>query len=397
MKIVCFSFMTVLFLSGALTNVYAQDISTAGGKDLTLTVDLTRLSYPVDKVYFTFYNTTTKIRYTDSATLGSEKITVFKTEIVEPILAQLRVVTTAGLESGGRKRRDTYARDSYSLYIEPGRLKAVAVDSLSNTTVTGSASHQDYLVLKAKETPFQGVLQGLYRQYDQATKNRDSAASTAIDHKIDSVDDAEKEQVYKPYVLEKGQTSPVALYALSQYTGYSIDAEKAQPLYDQLGPSVKSSPAGIAFENRIEIARKLEVGQPAFDFTLDDTLGQQVSLSSFKGKYVLIDFWASWCGPCRAENPTVVKAFNKFKDRGFTILGVSLDRPGQKDKWQKAIHDDGLVWTQVSDLKFWDNAAARLYDVKAIPTNFLVDRDGKIVARNVSGEALESTLDKLIK
>ncbi|MES1249154.1 MAG: TlpA disulfide reductase family protein [Chitinophaga rupis] len=397
MKIACFSFMMVILLSVAMAKVSAQDKPVATGRDLTLTVDLTRLSYPVDKVYFTYYNTTTKFRYTDSTSPGSARISVFKTVINEPILAQLRVVPAAGLEKGGSRRRNTFARDSYSLYIEPGVLKAVAIDSLGNTTVTGSASHQDYLALRAKEAPFQQILEGLYRQYGEARRNQDSAGSTAIERKIDSVEDVEKEQVYKQYVLEKGQTSPVALYALSEYTGYSIDAAKAQPLYDRLGASVKALPAGIAFENRIDIARKLEVGQPAFDFTLNDTLGQQVSLSSFRGKYVLIDFWASWCGPCRAENPNVVKAFNRFKDRGFTILGVSLDRPGQKDKWQKAIHDDGLAWTQVSDLKFWDNAAARLYDVKAIPANFLVDRDGKIVARNVRGETLESTLDKLIK
>jgi peroxiredoxin len=388
-------FLMFLALTGLVAATRAQEKPTAQGKDLVLTVDLARLSYPVDKVFFTFYNTTTKVRFTDSAQAGDRKIFVFKTSIDEPILAQLRVVPTRTPESS--TRRNTYVRDSYVLYIEPGQIKAVAVDSLSNTTVTGSASHEDYLALTARGRPYQEMLEGLYRDYGQARKDQDSVRGAAIEHAIDSVENVEKEIVFRQYVLDKGQTSPVALYALSQYTGYSIDAAKAQPLYDRLGPSVKALPAGVAFQKRIDIAKRLEVGQPAFEFTLHDTADQPVSLSSFKGRYVLIDFWASWCGPCRAENPNVVKAFNTYKDKGFTVLGVSLDRPGKKEDWLKAIHDDGLAWTQVSDLKFWDNAAARLYDVKAIPTNFLVDRQGNIVARNVRGEALETTLDQLLK
>jgi peroxiredoxin len=122
-----------------------------------------------------------------------------------------------------------------------------------------------------------------------------------------------------------------------------------------------------------------------------------VSLSSFKGKYVLVDFWASWCGPCRQENPNVVKAFNKFKDKNFTILGVSLDRPNAKDRWLKAIHDDGLAWNHVSDLKYWDNEVAKLYGIRAIPQNLLLDPQGKIIARNLNGEALDKKLEEVIK
>ncbi|MGA1646596.1 MAG: peroxiredoxin family protein, partial [bacterium] len=122
--------------------------------------------------------------------------------------------------------------------------------------------------------------------------------------------------------------------------------------------------------------------------TQNDTLDQPVSLSSFRGKYLLIDFWASWCGPCRQENPNVVKVFNQFKDRGFTVLGVSLDRPGQKDKWMKAIHDDQLTWTHVSDLKFWYNAISKQYGIRAIPQNLLLDPTGKIIAKNLRGEDL---------
>ncbi|RYZ33484.1 MAG: TlpA family protein disulfide reductase [Sphingobacteriales bacterium] len=139
------------------------------------------------------------------------------------------------------------------------------------------------------------------------------------------------------------------------------------------------------------------VGKDAPDFSMPDVNGSEVKLSSLRGKYVLVDFWASWCQPCREENPNVVRAFEKFKGKNFTILGVSLDRPGQKANWLKAIKDDKLNWPQVSDLQYWNSVVVNLYHLDGIPFNVLVDPQGKIIGEGLRGVALENKLAEVLK
>jgi peroxiredoxin len=388
-KIIVFAFSFCMMSS----DLEAQETPSKPKSNLKLSIDLTSIAYPLDKVFLNYYNTSTKERFVDSVDAKLSRNVVFNIFLPEPLLATVRVVPDKQGDTS-RKARTVQPRDVYSIFLEPGNVYVVAKDSLSNSTVKGSPSHTEYLDLKKQIAAYDDANKALYAQYSEARKNKDRAAADKIEKSIDSLQEVVNESVYLPYIKSR-KNAPVALYALSQYAGYAIDPKKAEPLYEELGTNVKSLPAGVIFKEKLELAKKTEIGQYALPFSQTDTAGIEVSLASFKGKYVLIDFWASWCGPCRAENPNVVKAFNKHKDKGFTVLGISLDQPGAKEKWIKAIHDDQLTWTHVSDLKYWNNEVAKQYGIQAIPQNYLIDADGKIIGKNLRGEELQAKLEEL--
>jgi peroxiredoxin len=196
--------------------------------------------------------------------------------------------------------------------------------------------------------------------------------------------------------IKQHPNSFTAIYLLNTMITI-IQTDRAQLYYNELGPTYKFTSYNQNILKVIDAKKITAIGKLAPDFEQPDTLGKMVKLSGFRGQYVLLDFWASWCAPCREENPNVVQAYQKFHDKGFTVLSVSLDQPGKKQAWLNAIHQDHLTWTQVSDLQFWNNSVAVLYGIKAIPQNFLIDKEGKIIAINIKGDELNQKLKEIFQ
>ncbi len=346
------------------------------------TLELTK---PVQWVYLTYRAGDVTIN--DSVQLDNGKFKL-ETKISEPVLASISV------RYESKEANVKPQTERIPVFLEPGALTIVAKDSLKGATIKGSKAHADYLALGDMQKPYDDMARGLNEQYREYAKTKDEAGMKKIQDESKIISEEKKEKVLYAF-LQKNPASPIALYVLKQYAGWDIDVQKVEPMFASLPAATREWVSGQEFKGLIEAAKKTAVGVFAMDFTQNDTLGNAVSLSSFKGKYVLIDFWASWCGPCRAENPNLVKAFNNYQQKGFTILGVSLDNPGKEKAWMDAIHKDELTWTQVSDMKGWSNVVAKQYGIRAIPQNFLLDPTGKIIAKNIRGEELNKTLKEL--
>lgn len=265
-----------------------------------------------------------------------------------------------------------------------------SLSDIKNIKVKGAALQEDYAMYKEKVTPLIDKLK-VYAALinpEKDVRKRDSLIGEYTICKTKTIEAAGK-------FLKEKPASPVSSFVLFVIAPLLNGIDDIDARYNQLKPVAKSGTFARMIEKNIADAKVGGVGTQALEFTQKDVDGKPISLSSFRGKYVLIDFWASWCRPCRSENPNVVKAYHSYKNKNFTVLGISLDQ--SKPNWVDAIKADGLAWTHVSDLQYWNNEVAQLYHIQSIPANMLIDPAGKIIAKDLRGEDLNRKLKELLK
>ncbi len=369
-------------------------------------------------------------KFSVSGTLSNSSAKVIYLEKIAAATMQPMLSDSAEIGKDGKfsLKSDTGESVVYNLRLDQGKYPVASVindvekikldikmskenkEFAEKYEVEGSPASQQ---MKDFMYAFNNDLQKIFafaRQAD-SIKNTGAADSLLFPLMAEQKVIADKVKRFSEDALNKANDPALILFELGYYqstannAGFGLEPFSNEQVNEIVDRTAKKFPAhqAVAAVNASLVQQMNKtaagkwVGKEAPDFSLPDVNGKEVTLSSFRGKYVLVDFWASWCGPCRTENPNVVKTYNQYKDKNFTVLGVSLDRPGQKDKWLKAIQDDKLAWTNISDLQFWNSPVVALYGFDGIPFNVLVGPDGKVIAEGLRGSGLKNKLTEVLR
>ena len=338
----------------------------------------------IKTLYFTqstFYDTNTK--------LNAQKIEVLdgrfsiKGMIDEPVPAFLSLFED--YKKIGTKPKE--------FILDKGIISIEITSDLASAVVKGSKAQDDLFQYNIEQNPYSAKINEINIEAQRLSSSGISADSIGQLFRIPFRDANRALTDFQLKFIQKNSSAFISLLLIPNIARSTNNYIEADSLLASLQDNIESSATAKTIREYIISQKKTSVGALAPDFRLADTAGKKIALSALKGKYVLLDFWAAWCGPCRQENPNVVQAFKTYKNDGFTVFGVSLDK--EKKSWLKAIHDDNLQWQHVSDLKFWASEAAILYGITSIPRNFLLDPRGKIIGRDLRGQDLLDKLEEL--
>ena len=353
----------------------------------TITGNLFKLKEDV-KVMLSYRDNGT---YKTDSTIAKKGTFTFSGKVTEPTRATLQVKSLQPNTTPMTYEKFA-AQDTKEFFLDNAVISVKGETAVKTASIKGGKTQTEFLSLEAALKPFEDKMVPLNKQLMQLVKQKDEKGADSLRLQLTAI---RKDMTKAEDDFIRRYSNSYVSVDLLQGRSYLIELDNFEPLFNTLSADRKNSKIGKILQERLEQAKKTSVGKPAMEFTQQTNEDKPFSLSSLKGKYVLLDFWASWCGPCRAENPHVVKAYSAFKDKNFEIVGVSLD--DEKQAWLDAIKKDGLPWVHVSDLKAWKNEVAVMYGINAVPQNFLLDPNGVIIAKDLRGEELTKKLEEVIK
>ncbi len=268
-------------------------------------------------------------------------------------------------------------------------------DSLQASKVSGGEENRVFNeYLDHLKNLNQRMMELRMRLNQQLSTTRDSATVMNLQQEEEAIRNTDLD--FKKKLIQDNPDAFVSILAVTDMMSMGVPSSEVREHFEMLSPELQNTSFGTSLKTNLDKRSKTEIGSKAPQFSGPDPDGNELALNDLMGKVTLIDFWAAWCKPCREENPNIVKVYNKYHDQGFNVIGISLDREDQRDRWLKAIEDDNLDWPQISHLQFWQEPIARLYDISAIPAAFILDENGVIVARDVRGPDLERKVQELL-